>query len=194
MGGSAQARILELRGRAGELLTPLGVAEVPRTPQVFAQPPGTPYDWLVLRLGDDPAFMEGALAIPRAQRRALRELDRRGVVFDELLIAHEIPRSASPGQRYPSAGQVRELLAPPGDALRPGPAAPALPALKALSALADGLLAAGTAVREVAAPLFSAADPVLVGAIIASPRRDRPVAAFFEVARWDAGPPVRRGP
>jgi len=43
MGGLALARVEELRVKAGALLTPLGVAELPDTPRVFPQVPGAPH-------------------------------------------------------------------------------------------------------------------------------------------------------
>ncbi len=77
------------------------MAELPVTPQVFPQVPGAPHDWLLLRLREDPAFLDGALAIPPAKRRVLRDLDRRGVKFDELFIAHEITKIGSDGNLHP---------------------------------------------------------------------------------------------
>lgn len=189
MGSTAVARIAELRAKAGELVRPLGVAEPPSTPQVLPQPSDAPYDWLVLRLSEDPAYQAGELAIPSPQRRVLRELDRRGVVFDELFIAHEIAKAGPRGSRKLGAGEVSKLLSPPfADA-------PCAPALKALSALTEGFIAGGKILGAASiSPLLLAAvaDPVLIGAIAASGRSARPVAAFFEVVRWDVAQPMRR--
>lgn len=189
MGGNAAARIAELRVKAEELLTPLGVAELPDTPQIFPQQPNAPYDWLVLRLSEDPAYQARELAIPPVQRRALRELDRRGVVFDQLFIAHEIVKAGPDGSRKPGASEVSALVFP---AVADTPRAPAL---KALNALAEGFIAGGKMLGTVAASpllLTAVADPVLIGAVVVSGRAARPVAAFFEVVRWNVIQPVRR--
>lgn len=191
MGISAAQRVDELRQKADGYLTPLGVAEMPKCPQLFPQSPGAPYDWLVMRVADDPAYQRGELAIPPAERRVLRELDRLGVVFDEFLIVHEVPKPhlgehANPSPKLPSG-----LKTPRGEQ-----APPAAPALKALSALIDGFLAGGKVLGAVAlSPLLlaAAADPVLIGAVIADvPHDGPPVAAFFELVRWQSAQPPRR--
>jgi len=143
-------------------------------------------------VSEDPAFLDGTLAIPPAQRRILRDLDRRGVKFDELFIAHEITRIGSRGNPRPGAREVRELLAPPEAGTGAAPPArqalPAAPALKALSALAGGFITAGKLPGAAAA---SPLDPVLIGAITVSAGHARPAAAFFEVVRWDSALPAR---
>ncbi len=185
MGGPTPARAEELRRKAGTLLTPLGVTGLPDTPQVLPQLPGAAWDWLVLRASEDPAFLDGTLAIPPAQRRVLRELDRRDVVFDELFIAHEIAKTGPQVQPLPGARDIRELPEPP---TRQAP--PAAPALRTLTALAGTLITSGRALGAAVSPLLLA-DPVLIGAVIAATRA-RPVAAFFEVVRWDAAPRTGR--
>jgi hypothetical protein len=188
MGSTAIARVAQLRARAGDLLTPLGLAEMPDTPQVFPQPPHAPHDWLVLRLAEDPAYQVGELAIPPPQRRMLRELDRRGVVFDELFIAHEIAKAGLHGSLKPSAKELSDLLSPASADK------PRSPALKALSVLTEAFIVGGKVLGAAAVSplLLAAADPVLIGAVVAGGQCARPVAAFFEVVRWDVTQPVRR--
>ncbi len=167
MGGTGTARVAGLRARAGELLTRLGLAEMPDTPQVFPQPP---HDWLVLRLSEDPAYHIGELAIPPAHRRVLRELDRRIVVFDELFIAHEIAKAGLHGSLKPSAKEISEPLSPPSAET---PRTPALTPLSVLTRafIVGGKLLCAAAVSPLLAP---AADPVLIGAVIASGQSARP--------------------
>lgn len=185
MSSSALARIAELRQQAGDVLTPLGVAEMPETPQVFVTDPCAPFDWLLLRLDEDPAYKRGELAIPTAQRAVLRDLDRRGVRFDELLVAHEVRKGAA-GQLAAMGHKLPDTYFAPAAQ----PLMPSAPALKALTALIDGLAVGGKILGAAAlSPLLLAAvaDPILIGAVVAGEEpTGRTLAAFFEIIRWDS--------
>lgn len=168
---SALARVTDLEQIAGGLVTPLGIAEIPDKPVYLTRPETEAWDWVVLRLNDDPVFAAGELAIPRPIRARLRDLERRGAHFDELLIAHEVPRGTDaaadgkPGWELDavakvskarverSVGRIDRVLGKVGDAA---------------TSLVSGI----------------GADPVLIGTIRID---DSPTGrhAWFVLAAWD---------
>ena len=183
-------RLGDLRDSAGDLIEPLGIAPLPDKPLLLTQPASTPFDWVVLRLATDPLFKRGELDIPRQQRRRLRELNGRGVVFDELLIAHEVPKKAiaSP-ETLDDPIALDRVLRPPG--LEPDRASGrALRGFLDLAVRGSVALAAGAAVVAVggvavASATLAAADPVLIGAVTADGgTAGGTPAALFVLARW----------
>ncbi len=179
---TALERVTELERIAGGLVHPLGVAELPDKPVYLPRPEPETWDWIVLRLRDDPVFAAGELGIPRGIRRHLADLERRGARFDELLIAHEVPRGSvltaggRPGWEHDlltkvskarvarSADRIDAALGTVGSVLVGAVAV----AARAASALADGI----------------GSDPVLIGAIRidGSPTGRH---AWFVLAAWD---------
>jgi hypothetical protein len=159
------------------------VAPLPKEPVLIRQVHSAPFDWVLLRLEEDPRYRRKELNIPRSQRRRLARLDRLGVVFDELLIAHEVPKEVA--AKTDSAGNVDvEAALPP---LPPAPKSRSQSALemwfKTVGIGAGVVLAAPLAL--LAAPLALFADPVLLGAVTSDGSRvPGTPAAFFMIARW----------
>src|SRR5690606_4246686 len=87
-------RVAELQRDAGHLIAPIGVAAIPAKPAYFPRPEHEEWDWIVLDLEDDPVYQAGELAIPKAVRTHLAEIERAGAKFDRMLIAHEVPRGS----------------------------------------------------------------------------------------------------
>lgn len=173
-------RLRRLHGLASDVLLPLGVAPLPDKPML--QPAATgPFDWVIMRLQDDPLYLKGHLGIPKRQQALLRDLDRRGVVFDELLIAHEIPKGSATEKDVHSGKALIAILTsfPPA----PGPG------VKALTGLLHGLAAATKTAAVVGAgaltTLGTFADPVLLGAMTADGTRAAgTLAGLFCITRW----------
>lgn len=184
------ARLEDIRDRAGDLLEPLGIASLPAQPLLLRQPRTADFDWVVLPLLDDPLFKRGELDIPPQERRRLRLLEERGVEFDELLIAHEVPKRAIAAPEHLTDPVLLEkVLRPPG--LKPDRrSGRVLRRFLEIGALGSGAAVAGAALITVggvavAAATLVAADPVLIGAITpdgtAAPGTP---AALFVLARW----------
>jgi hypothetical protein len=175
--GDTEDRIVYLQKVAGQVLVPIGVAPLSDGPTLFAVP-GSKWDWLVLRLEDDPLFKRGELAIPPRQRSVLCSLDKAGVTFDELLIAHEVPRgSLKSGSDLPKPDVEEVLLEVSAAPVR------RLEGLVKAMALCTKAITALPLV--VVAAVADAADPVLIGAITKGGMRNPGVlAAYFEVIRW----------
>jgi hypothetical protein len=172
-----EARVSCLQKLAGRVLVPIGVAPLPDGPTLFAIP-GSRWDWLILRLEDDPLFKRGELAIPPVQRSVLYSLDKAGVVFDELLIAHEVPRGSLKGGWDLPKPDVDEVLLEVS-------AAPVRRLEGWVKAMALCTNAIAALPLVVVAAVADAADPVLIGAITKGGMRNPGVlAAYFEVIRW----------
>jgi hypothetical protein len=172
-----EARIGELQRLAGDVITPLGVAPLPEGAAVFPQPADAEWDWVVLRLVDDPLYQRGELAMPNAVRQQLTRLDNAGVAFDDLLIAHEVLKGQLAARALKPDEVSKAILTTPQPPTR---------GRRAFSAVLNGLKLAGTA--ALTAPLALAgsfADPVLIG-VITSTGSLKPgtPAAYFLVARW----------
>jgi hypothetical protein len=170
-------RVQELRRRSDEQIFPLGVAPIPPGPSLFEQPKSGAWDWLVLRLMEDPLYLQGELNIPQDVQRRLVALDKAGVEFDDLWIAHEVPKGSQLGPAKSKDG-LKQMLAPQ----RTSPQAQRLKGL-------FNVLAAG-AVAAVTLPMFALAsvanaDPVLLG-VLTSTGSTEPgtLAAYFFIARW----------
>ena len=178
-------RIAALRSKASDELTPLGVVPFPDGPMHFPGAPTSSYDWVLTRLHDDPLFHRRELALPPAVKTKLVRLDRVGVHFDDLLIAHEVNRGSVTSSRPKPAEISEAILKAPTEPSR---------ASRILDGTARGIAlgAAGLAVAAaspfalVAAALAAALpDPILIGVIAIGgvPRAGEPV-AVFEIARW----------
>lgn len=174
-------RVMHLHRVAGDLITPIGVAPIPAAPVCVRTAEREQWDWVVLPVADDPLYQSGQLAIPRGIRRRLTLLDDRGVSFDMLLIAHEIPKGIL------AAGAVSTKAA--AHAVASTPATPSS-ATKHLTTLVNGLatgasVVASTAVASAAALAALAPDPVLLGVLAANGKSTpKTPAAYFEIARW----------
>ena len=173
------ARLNDLERRAGHLLRPIGVAPLPFGPVLLPGGQGAPFDWVMMRLLDDPLFQAGELQVPVDARRQLRRVERAGVVFDDLLIGHEVPPKSF-GAKIDPARLLETLRTTPA----PTPDVPA-----GVRALKLGLRASkalgSAAAMAVAAPLGALADPVLLGAITATGNTEPGTpAALFLITRW----------
>lgn len=172
---NALMRVKELERAAGELVTPLGIAELPNKPVYLARPETEAWDWIVLRLADDPVFRAGELAIPRDVRRHLAELERRGATFDELLVAHEVPRGSALAAKS-ATGWELDLLTSVSKAR----------VERATNRLDRALGVLAGAARATAGSFASGigSDPVLIGTIrISDDKAGRH--AWFVLAAWD---------
>jgi len=173
---SLTTRVLALSNLAGAELRPVGIAPLPAKAMTFAQPAGSPWDWLILRLECDPLFASGELEIPKAQRAKLRRLDAIGVTFDELLIAHEVTKGRANSAKLEGSAELKALLSS-------GPS----PEIRRLDNLARLVTTASrvAASAPLAALAAVAADPVLIGALtVDGTPSPGTLAAFFEIARW----------
>lgn len=174
-------RVLHLADLAGDDLKPLGIAALPDRPVVMSSPTAK-WDLVLLRLVDDPMFERGQLGIPRRQREHLRVLDKRGVSFDDLLIAHEVPKAslaASPEIQSARAAVERESTRHADDL-----AATVGGISKVGRGVAIGALTLTALPLALLAP-FTLADPILIGALTTdgSPTPGA-LAAYFEIIRW----------
>lgn len=178
---SLSNRVLELGRIAGRDLTVLGAATLPDGPVVLSAPTAR-WDLALMRLADDPMFERGQLDIPVRQRARLLELDKRGITFDELLIAHEVPKnvlSPTPGKQAArdavarqSAKYIDELGATIGTVAAVGRAA------------AIGALVVAALPLAALTPLVLA-DPILIGVLTEGhSRASGTLAVYFEIIRW----------
>lgn len=163
---------------------------VPTRPRLYRGTGMT--DWVLLRMEDDPLYRAGDFPIPRAVHRNLRRLRSGGVEMDDVLVAHEVPRSTVAGL-LPAAGERalvldhRELHALID---HPGPAGSTRRTTERAGRIAG---AVGRAVRVAgagaavvaAAPLalLAGLDPILFGTLRSS--ADPELTHVFELARWD---------
>jgi hypothetical protein len=143
---------------------------------------GSQTDWAMMNLADDPLFQKGKLPLPRNVRVSLQQARKAGIEFDNLVIAHELPKgSLKQGQHMPL-----ELVAPPP----PKRMARRLAVLDMASAAIWG-----SAVVAVAAPLALASfavgmaslDPVLFGQHIdpnVTDHRGQPIALYYYLTHW----------
>jgi hypothetical protein len=171
-------RVAALRCKAGDEVVPLGVVPFPSGPLYYRGAVATSYDWVLVRLADDPLYRARELSIPAPVRRKLERLHTAGADFDDLLIAHEVPRGAI-GSAQPKADDVAAAIrkAP----VRPSSAAKLLGSTtRGLTAgIAAPFVALGTALSSIAA------DPVLIGVIaIGGEAKPGEPVAVFEIARW----------
>ena len=150
--------------------------------------PGHRYDWVLINLAEDPLFQDpDGFPVPKRVLEELHRVQRSGVDFDALYVAHEAPWGTVREGAPLTAGM---LMPPPPRAVqrlsvRLGATGRALWALATLpvaaSAVIGGLVAAGTtAVSAVGL------DPVLLGVVVGL---DRPLvpgelAAWFYLGHW----------
>jgi hypothetical protein len=152
-------------------LQPVGFGRISRVPQVVSR---TASDWLILPGDLDPLYQQGQLAAPRNVRARIREFLNAGVWFDSIAIAHEVPPGAVGKVKH--IDDLLQLLEPPMPK--------SLPVLSnVIGSLVDGVGRAEALVEQF---LRKAADPVILGAVVANPpAKDGDAAYFFLVARWD---------
>lgn len=172
-----EVRIQDLHARSGTQLCPLGVAPLPKGPVMFTMAPPAEWDWAVLRLEEDPLYHRGELAMPREVRQKLARLDDAGVRFDDLLIAHEVPKAdtlTTRGEEKP----IMELVL----TSRPAPSRQVLALEKFFTAIVSGASKFAT-VSASALETFS--DPVLIGVLTGEgTAQPGTLAVYFEIARW----------
>jgi len=195
-------RLVEKAEGVGAPITYVGVGKVLERPRLY---PGTPTDWVLMRLEDDPLYQQGRFPIPREQRQHLSRLATGGVEMDELLVAHEVPEAAvcraAPGLARTGPQEIStELLATlvehPGPAdstrrftARAGKVAEGTGKIAKGAARGAGQVLKGAAIAGgvvAASPLLLAAallDPVVFGVRRVPGRRD--LAQIFELVRWD---------
>lgn len=171
--------IERLESLASEVIAPVGVARLPAAPTLLRQPSARPFDWLVLRVEDDPLYKSGQLAMPRTERQKLRWLARQGVTFDEFLVGHEVPRELT--AKLADGAAIRA-----DDLIKPTPSRSSETAVKVLEAgFRCGRIALGAALAVPATALAALADPVLLGAVTSDGSRlPGTPAALFLLARW----------
>ena len=171
---TALARLTALERAAGVSLAPLGLAPLPGKSIYLSRPETEAWDWIVLRLQDDPVFRAGELAIPRSVKDHLTMLERSGARFDELLIAHEVPR-----------GSDRKLSGKPDwemDLLTSLSKARVERSVNRIDRVLGKVAGAATKTGSLIAGIGS--DPVLIGTV----RIDEGPAgrhAWFVLAAWD---------
>lgn len=173
----------------------LGVSEEQTVPVVIKR---QPLDWAVFPIEQDPSYLLGEMHVPAKVVTKLQTLERRGVEFDSLWLAHEL----LPGydEQLVLTGQQTQFYLPQPKPSKPTPllAAPApiqvpqqpsRPIGQTILSIAKPV-AAGIAI-VLAAPLMllglmvigaaGSVDPILLGGIEIEPGRF----AYFEIARWD---------
>lgn len=75
--------------QGGDLLTSLGPAQIHHTPVGISTHGET--DWVIFDVERHPQIKAGRFSAPSSPLRELRRIDRTGVHFDRLFIAHELP-------------------------------------------------------------------------------------------------------
>lgn len=184
---SISARISALHARAGDQVQPMGAAPLPNGPQYFPQSAGTPWDWVVLRLVDDPRYVAGQLDMPRPVKKDLLHLADAGVEFDDLLIAHEVTKGAisSPKPTLAEVSKAINATPPRRHAVHEQLHSTLTAVLTGLKYGAGGLAAAPLAGLAPLGLLGVLADPALIGVLTCdgtpTPGQD---AAYFLIARW----------
>lgn len=172
-------RFEELRRTASGMIRPLGIARLQHEPKLFPQQRGK-FDWLILRIEDDPLFEDGALSIPAAQLRKLEQLEAK-VEFDGLLIAHEIRKGIIDSSKPMSSSEAATALRLQADL-------PFLTADKAVRRIQESAaLLARTAFSAMLSPILAlaSADPVLIGYLSEDgTSKQNTRAIYFELARW----------
>jgi hypothetical protein len=149
---------------------------------------GRRYDWVLANLPDDPLFHDrDGFPVPKQVLKDLRAVQKSGVDFDALYVAHQVPRgTVYEGERL----RAEMLMPPPSRAMQRlsgylGVIGRVLWALASLPIIACGaigrLLLVTTAVEAVAG-----LDPVVLGVVVGP---ERPVvsgepAAWFYLTHW----------
>jgi hypothetical protein len=149
----------------------IGLGRIASTPQVVA---GEKSDWVILPTALDPLFQQAQLAAPPKARARIRELVNAGVWFDAVAIAHQVP----PGTLacVKNSEELQQVLEPP------------MPkSLTVLSAVVNSLAARSSfAGKRIVQVLARSLDPMIIGAVVATPSATAGDAAlFFLVTSWD---------
>lgn len=176
--------------RARAPISCLGPGFVPDRPRLY---PAAASDWVLTPLEDDPLHRNGRFPIPAKARRHLGRLHRARISFDDVLVAHEIPKDLAPSVLpVPAVGGAIEL--DPADLadliVHPGPA----PSTRRFAATAGNIAGAigrlaGTAGKVVAtaavAPILTVGclDPVIFG--IQRIPGEPHAGVIYELVRWE---------
>lgn len=178
--------------RARSPITCLGPTIVSPRPRLYA---GPRTDWVLTPLEHDPLHRNGRFPIPREARRHLTRLNRAPIHFDDVLVAHEIPKDLAPSHLPVPVAEAPVDLAPTDLEdliLHPGAAHTTRAASERAGALAGSLagslgrFAAGTARAAVMSAGGVAAvllDPVIFGIQRLPDQADAGI--VYELVRWD---------
>ncbi|MBC7264769.1 MAG: hypothetical protein H5T64_10520 [Chloroflexi bacterium] len=156
-------------------------------------------DWVLVNLAEDPLFHDrDGFPVPKRILRHLRAMQKAGVEFDALYVAHEVEKG-----RIREGGVTAEVLMPStpkpvarlsgwlGTAARVtwGLAAAPLAASAVVSAaVAAGAVAVAPALMALGAACLTL-DPILLGAVVAPgrPVEEGETAYWFYLAHWRYG-------
>lgn len=167
-------RVAQMHKLAGHLVSPLGVVPYPADPVLITRPSTERWDWAVMDIAVDPAYVGGILGVPRTARRRLRAIEDTGVTFDHILIAHEVPKDrvlasgASELKKNDIAAKVHATASAP---------------VQKWAALLDSLLSSGAELARSVLKTAPGSDPLVMGAIdldVPGP----PLAAVFHLVHW----------
>ena len=189
-------RALEVADTAGGLAEFLAPVHYPSGPVLVDGKGAT--DWVLVDARLDPHLAAGTLSIPRHARRKLQRIDATGVVFDALLIGHELAPNTVDGlsdvqQAALATGVDSRTKAPDPAACQHeldqliGSPAPDRVATKAVAMTEKALRSiagAATAAAGAAATLLEF-DPVVFGVAAAkgNPKPGELVALFY-LTHW----------
>lgn len=173
-----EVRAVDVATCGGNLIRPLGVAEIPAGPVSLRSAAG---EWLIVGAEHDPHLKAGRLVMPDAVVAHLEAIARSKIKFDRLFVAHELPSGALKEGDHAKFGPA-EL-----DRVIPAPA----PDPRTLATLASCLRIAQMAASLCAVPVTAAAgladrlDPALMGVVTAMGRADAgDLAVWFLLAAW----------
>lgn len=195
------ARVLELRQQGSDLIRPMGLAPIPRGPVLRRFDDGA--EWAVLDVALDPHLEEKRMAMPRSAQRHLARVHRRGISFDRLYVAHELPAGsvatiAKQGSLdmdalvkaigEPTSDPRVEVLADRTAAVAAGVGTGAIAigvvCGLAIAAVALAPLVAGAALLG-AVGAAGGLDPAIIGVISPSGRAEPgELGVFFHVVSW----------
>jgi hypothetical protein len=194
----ARAEHLAVQSREEGLAVPyLGAMPLFSGHRVY---PGRQYDWVLVNLAEDPLFHDrDGFPIPTAILERLRAIERAGVDFDALYVAHELEK----GRIHDGQPLTAEMLQPPPPkaveqlSARLGDAAPRMWATAAVPLLASAAVSAAIASAAVmvgpaliaAAATCMTLDPILLCTIVAPGRSVQPgeAACWFYLSHWRYG-------
>ena len=140
--------------------------------------------WALYNLSQDPVYKQGRFPLPARDLRRLQRINKAGIHFEALAVAHELPATFRPG--YDKLDPCLFIPAPPANATR---------LAAGLGTLADGMLSTCLAVMgkplTFMAPAAAAVaavllDPILMGAVVplgVDPQEGVP-ALWYLLAAW----------
>jgi hypothetical protein len=145
--------------------------------------PGQQYDWALMSAHNDPLMQDkDGYPMPKRVINVLNRIHRAGLEFDDIYIAHELPKGiVQPGQPVTAA----MLMPPPSRRMvqlsnRLGNLSSALWSVAAFPLFALGKVA------EAAATVSVGLDPIVMGVVVGKNRPVQPgePAAWFYLTHW----------